>query len=90
VRPSELYGIRDELAAWCFDRAIHLFGISLEHDLQEAEAKAKKPWMAQLNRQRVLQQWLGVEVKFRDPGGKAKTQDQAVEVTSETSGPVRL
>lgn len=81
-----MYGVRDELAAWCFDRAIYLFGNSLDADLARAEHGAKNVKQANLKRQQVMHAWLGTPVRFRDPAAKASG-----EVRSDaTTGPVKL
>jgi hypothetical protein len=66
-RPSELYGINDEIAAWCFDRAVHLFGTSLEADLEKARGSAKNQFQMTTRTQAVFRRWLGIEQKFKDP-----------------------
>lgn len=66
-RPSEIYFIQEEVAAYCFDRAVHHFGSGLEAALNEAGAKAKNERAAQRARQQVLNKWLGVKPKFRNP-----------------------
>lgn len=67
-RPSELYGIHHPVQAFFFDRAVWLFGTSLESDLEKSTEKVKKPKQAEQARMRVLQKWLGTEViGFRQP-----------------------
>lgn len=67
-RPSELYGIGHPVQAFFFDRALWLYGTTLEADLEKVAAKAKKPKQAEQAQIRVLQKWLGTEVLgFREP-----------------------
>lgn len=74
------------MAAWCFNRAIFLFGSSIDADLQMAENGAKNQKQANHKRQQVMSAWLGTPVKYRDPGPKAAQG----EVSSETQGSVKL
>lgn len=68
VRPSELYGMTHPVQAFFFDRAVWVFGTTLESDLEKAGAKAKKPKQAEQARMRVLQKWLGTEaIGFQQP-----------------------
>jgi hypothetical protein len=87
-RPSDLYGIRDEVAALSFDRAIYLFGTELESELRAAQDGAKNQQQANIRQQRVMAQWLGTEIRYKSPGaaspGKPATSGT---VTSEGSGP---
>ncbi len=41
VRPSDLYGIENRLAAFIFDRGIYQFGTLVESKMSEAEARVK-------------------------------------------------
>jgi len=58
VRPSQLINLdpSEELAVYCFDRAINAFGDALMADLKDIEAKNKKE--AQLKTQSILRRWL--------------------------------
>lgn len=70
TRPSEVYKISDELAAYCFDRAVQTFGDALAAELQSVEGKNKRE--IERKRQRILSKWIpeskasGVS-QFRDP-----------------------
>lgn len=81
VLPSEIYAIQDEVAAWCFNRAVRMFGTELEAEMEESARGAKSDTQAQHRRQAVFARWTGTEVKFRDP---AAGQPAA------GSGPVQL
>lgn len=85
MRPSELYAIADEVAAWCFDRAIYLFGVSIDNDLDKATREAKNSMAANIARQRVMAKWIGTEVKYRDPAASAGGR-----ASSAGAGPVTL
>jgi hypothetical protein len=69
VRPSELYGIHDEVSAYCFDRAVYTFGSQCEADIEKARAKAKNDKAAQAAAQRALDKWLGIQ-HFKDPAAR--------------------
>lgn len=72
-RPSELYAIEDPVLALDFDSAVWLFGTTLDADLAESEAKAKKPAEKERVRQLRLQVWLGEQSGYAQPTpGKRK------------------
>jgi hypothetical protein len=86
TRPSEIYGLRDDVEAWCFDRAVFLFGSHLEYELREAADGAKTKAKAQQKQQMVLDRWLSdpdQPRRFKDPLASAET-------SSGSSGPVSL
>lgn len=67
-RPSELYGIDHPVQALFFDRAVWLFGTTMETDLEKAGEGHKRPAQAEAARMRMLQRWLGTEaIGFREP-----------------------
>lgn len=67
-RPSEIYGVHHPVQAFYFDRAVWVFGTTLENDLDKASADAKKPKQGEQARLRVLQKWLGQEaIGFAQP-----------------------
>jgi hypothetical protein len=72
--PAEVYFIEDQLAAWCFNRAVTMFGMAVEQDIEEATSKAKNDKQAKRMANDVLDIWLEKEhsarqapSKFRDP-----------------------
>lgn len=70
TRPSELYGIREELAAYNFDRAVMHFGKHVEAEMHAAAEKAKTGKAATAKAQQVLNKYLTDPAKgpqFRDP-----------------------
>ena len=70
VRPSELYFIHDELAAWCFDRAVVMFGEAVESDVRAATRDAKNRKQAEAAGLRMLRKWLNdtsTKGLYRDP-----------------------
>lgn len=73
VRPSDLYGIDDELTAWSFDRAVITFASALENRLHEISEDAKNRKTAQAKIKRETEKWLSsADTKaakgvFRDP-----------------------
>lgn len=68
IRPSELYFIKDELAAWSFDRAVMHFGAEVEADLDSIDDKNSKT--LEHKRTARLQKWLGIAPQFKDPGAR--------------------
>lgn len=60
----------DEVLAYCFDKAVTLFGASLENELNRVEAKTEKE--GERKRAQILSKWIpdskaGEGRKFRDP-----------------------
>lgn len=91
TRPSAIYGIHDEVAAYCFDRAVMIFGTALEKDLQDASDGAKSKQQAAGREQRVFARWFGEAAKYKDPAAAKATPEGAAPVaTSEAAGPVAL
>lgn len=80
VRPSDLYFIRDEVTAFCFDRAVWVFGTALEADIRESTEGAKDQSQAERKANMRLSVWLRdpeeeqkkAPPKFRDPMDKIK------------------
>ena len=81
-----MYGITDEVAAWCFDRAVFLFGSEMESELREAADGAKNKQQANARQQRVISKWLGGKVQYKDPAAGGSGQVKSVP----GSGPVTL
>lgn len=71
-RPSELLALGDPLAAYYLDRAVAKFGMTVDAELDRAEADAKNRKAAERKRQLVLARHLGHAGAFADPAGKAK------------------
>jgi hypothetical protein len=74
IRPSDLYGIDEEVAAWSFDRAVLTFGNALESKLQIIARASKRQKEAERKVERELQKWLSsaddknkVRKRFADP-----------------------
>lgn len=73
TRPSELYDIREPLAAHNFDRAVMYFGTTVEAEMNAAAEKGKTTKAARQKAQMVLNKWLvepGDDPKFRDPAAQ--------------------
>ena len=66
IRPSELYGIDDGVAAFCLDRAVAMFGSRVDNEIQEAQ-EGKKPAQAKASAALVLERWVGIPARFREP-----------------------
>lgn len=70
--PSELIGVQDEVAGFCLNRGVWLFGTSLEDEIDKATAKLKKSEQIRSKSQQVLNKWLAkpgeiLPGTFRDP-----------------------
>lgn len=82
-----MYGIRDELNAYFFDRAVTTFGHAIDSALEDAGKNAKTTAKAEQARSRVLNQWLGLNIQqFRDPAGSVSSDTK----TSSEKGIVKL
>ena len=57
-RPSEIYGIHDDFQAFCFDRAVTLFGQSVEEDLRNAAKNSRNEAQAERKASQRLMRWL--------------------------------
>jgi hypothetical protein len=62
-----VYKIHDEVAAFCFDRAVSTFGRALENELDLAVRDAKKQSEADRKHKQVLHRWLNLPQQFADP-----------------------
>ncbi len=65
----------DEVVAYCFDRAVTIFGSSLEMELNKVEAKTEKE--GERKRERIIAKWIpgtkaGEGRKFRDPASSIR------------------
>lgn len=73
IRPSDLYEVDEEVAAWSFDRAVLTFGNALESKLQLIARNAKRQKEAERKIDRELQKWLSsadpktTRRRFADP-----------------------
>jgi len=70
ITPSEAYFIHDELTAWCFNRAVALFGTSVEEDIRKATYGAKSQEQSQTTAMHILRKWLNdtnTTGLFKDP-----------------------
>lgn len=57
---------RDELAAYCFDRATQAFGLAVEAAVEDA-TDGKKKAQAQAAAHNVIALWTGAPMKFANP-----------------------
>lgn len=67
VRPSQILGLSDDVAAFYLDRAVHHFGSSLEAALQEVQNDAKNTKEAQTKTARVFAKWMQQKQQFKNP-----------------------
>ena len=76
-RPSDLYDILDTLTAYYFDRAVYVFGSTVESKMDEAGEGAKNTKQAVAARTKILRKYLGEKDstagRFRDPA-RAKVE----------------
>lgn len=68
-RASSFFDFQDPVVAYYFDRAVYLFGMTVDGKMDEAGRNAKGDHQTKAARQRVLDQYLKVETKgrFADP-----------------------
>jgi hypothetical protein len=86
TRPSEIYGIKDEVTAYSFDKAVYMFGSNLDAELKKAGQGAKSDAQANGRRQRVLANWLGGRAQYKDPAAGGG----GVVTSAAGAGPVTL
>ncbi len=55
------------MVAFHFDRAVWLFGATLDGELNKAGQAHKKPKMAEAAKARVMAKWMGNDGGFRKP-----------------------
>lgn len=67
-RPSQLLGIEEQPAAYYLDRAVGVFGIHLEGELEKAESKGKTAKSKAMKRNMVLHKYLGTGQFAAGPG----------------------
>lgn len=70
-RPSELLSLHDELAAFCFDRAVFTFGNTLNAEL--SKAKGKNEGEIEASQDRIIRKWipdLPASKKYADPAAR--------------------
>lgn len=68
--PSELLRIANSAKAFFFDRAVWLFGSTLEAEMEAVTKNVTKAKVAEAKQQAVLAKWLapsGVKGLYRDP-----------------------
>jgi hypothetical protein len=69
---EEKYG---PYAAFCFDSAVATFGVALDAELDSIEGKTSKE--TNQKRDRTMRKWLGLPIRYRNPGGPTATRQQA-------------
>lgn len=72
-----MYAIQDRIAAFCFDRAVTLWGRALESELQTKTKDAKNDSQADMKSQAVYNRWLYIDGeqskgRFADPMARVK------------------
>lgn len=71
--PAELLFIEDPMLAYSINNSVYSFGSALQSELDQVTGK-KKEQVAR-KRQRVLDQWLGMPRKFRNPMGPTRGKE---------------
>lgn len=66
VLPSQLLRIKDDIAAFYFDRAVSAFGHAVEDAIEKA-TEGKKEGPARVAAENTLRIWLGQKLKFASP-----------------------
>lgn len=72
--PSDIMHISDPYLAYCVDNAV--FSVGMEIDGELAAVKGKTDKAIQRGRERVMQKWLGIKQKFRNPTMPTTTREQ--------------
>ena len=69
IRPSEVYFIEDQLAAFCFDRAVTMFGLEVDAALKKVVRGAKNDKEAEAKSAREFAKWVRdpSTPRFKDP-----------------------
>lgn len=62
-RPSEIFPIKDEVAAYYFDCAVYLFGVSYEGELDKAAKAGKSASAQKVAMDQVSQRWLNDDLQ---------------------------
>lgn len=76
IRPSEVYSIEDRLAAYCFDRAVTMWGLHVEQAVRQKVEAAKTRQAAVMVAQRTMDRFLYSDApnsapgRFRDPAAR--------------------
>jgi hypothetical protein len=69
-----VYFIHDELTAWCFDRAVTMFGTAVEEDIEKAVSKVKGEANKRAAGLRAWRRWMNEKGStkglFRDPAAR--------------------
>ena len=71
--PSELLFIQDPMLAWSINNSVYAFGSALQAELDSVTGK--KPEQVAKKRKRVLDQWLGLPRRFRNPVGPTRSKE---------------
>lgn len=70
-RPSDMLHIKGSIRAYCLDRAVWLFGSTLDSELEDVSNKAKNERSAAVARTGVLNRWFpeskAAPGRYRDP-----------------------
>jgi hypothetical protein len=64
-RPSELLGIVDPYAAYCFDEACGLWGSTISNEMSEVEGRNSAD--VRMKQMDILSGYLGIDAQYADP-----------------------
>jgi len=67
--------IYDSYTCWCFDDVVEVFGQAIEAAMAEVKGKNEKANAGR--RENVLRKFLGMDQKFRSPGGQSAERVEA-------------
>lgn len=75
-RPSQLLGISGSIRQYCLDRAVWLFGSTLDGELEKSLEGCSNDREMERSRQRVLDRWFPEQAaapgRFKDPAALAR------------------
>jgi hypothetical protein len=80
-----MLAITDDYMAYCIDNTVFAFGSALRGELDSVKAKTDEE--GKRKREKILNSWLGLPQKFRNPGmvGPGSNIDQSYTVKGEAT-----
>jgi hypothetical protein len=85
ARPSDVYAISGAFRRFCFDQAVMTFGVSLEAELDSVK-ESKDPKQTAAKKSRIIDNWLGRPMKFREPMATTTSSPTAGSESSSATG----
>ena len=71
--PADLLGIEDPMLRFSINNSVYTFGAALQSELDSVTGK-KKEQVAK-KRQRIVDKWLGLPMRFRNPIGPTRGKE---------------